>query len=160
MKEKLKAVLHMRKRSSPTQSPRASYEQSGDSSPRAEYHPTSPHQRDRPTSPSSHNASLRASRTHHPKATHEGGAVTRSAAPLSASSSSSDSQSKHVDPNGSIADNYRSYLPVLAPGGEPKTESRKTNHHESITDADLLKPLPAIPSRFTKFDEYHMQDVD
>lgn len=146
MKEKLKAVLHMRKRSSPTQSPRASYEQSGDSSPRAERHPTSPHQRDRPTSSSSNNASPRASRAHHPKATHESDAVTRSAAPLSASSSSSDSQSKHVDPNGSIADNYRSYLPVLAPGGEQKTESRKINHHESITDADLLKPLPAIPN--------------
>ncbi|KNG51331.1 hypothetical protein TW65_01346 [Stemphylium lycopersici] len=167
MKEKLKAVLHMRKRSSPPQSPRASYEQSEHSSPRAEHHPTSPRQRHPPASSSSHTPSPRASDTQHPKATHQGGPVTRSAAPLSASSSSSspsssssDSQSKNVDPNGSIADNYRSYLPVLAPAGEPKTESRKTNHHGPIADADTLKPLPAIPGRFTKVDQFRMQDID
>ncbi|KAG9186540.1 hypothetical protein G6011_09648 [Alternaria panax] len=137
IEEKLKSVLHRRKKSTPTQSPRASYEQSEDTSPRTQKHPASPHSRRQQNSAIANDAFHPDTRSQpRDSAYHDGQASHAVASP-------------NTDLNGSIADDYRSYLPALASGedsmADPGVPDRHLRYRPS-TDAERLKPLPAIPN--------------
>merc|ERR1711963_697385 len=57
--------------------------------------------------------------------------------------------SPNTDLNGSIADDYRSYLPALAPEEDPMAEADVPDRHlryRPSTDAGRLKPLPDTPN--------------
>ncbi|EFQ85722.1 hypothetical protein PTT_19263 [Pyrenophora teres f. teres 0-1] len=161
MREKLKAVLHRRRKSTPTHSPRTSYEKSEGSSPRAERHHASLHQ-DRP-SPEAHNRVL---------PTHSAYDDERSShSPASHFTSSQDGQHRNTDLTGSIADDYRSYLSAIAPVDNSRSEQhasmsgdrhavngegdgryaediadRNVHQRKSSLQAHQSKPLPMIPN--------------
>ncbi|KAI4912578.1 hypothetical protein J4E90_005983 [Alternaria incomplexa] len=140
IEEKLKSVLHRRKKSTPTQSPRASYEHPDQTSPRTEQHPASPlsSRQQKPTAPNdvSHpetRGQPRDSAYHDRRASH---AV---ATPSTGSNGS----------NGSMADDYRSYLPALVSeehsNVEPSVPDRHLRYRPS-TDGERSKALPALPN--------------
>jgi len=142
IEEKLKSVLHRRKKSTPTQSPRASYEHSDQTSPRTEQHPASPLSSRQQKSTASNDV-------YHPEtrgqprdsAYHDGRASHAVETPSTGSNGS----------NGSMADDYRSYLPALAPeehsNVEPSVPDRHLRYRPS-TDGERSKALPALPSMF------------
>ncbi|CAG5156936.1 uncharacterized protein ALTATR162_LOCUS4729 [Alternaria atra] len=137
IEEKLKSVLHRRKKSTPTQSPRASYEQSAETSPRTEQHPVSPRNRRQQHSEIINDAFHPDTRGQpRDSAYHDGRANHAVASP-------------NTDLNGSIADDYRSYLPALASEDDPTAEQGVPDRHlryRPSSDAERLKPLPAIPN--------------
>lgn len=137
MRETLKAVLHRRKRSTPTQSPRASYEQSEYGSPHTEQSPDSPRQRDRRRSSASQDASPRTSHDRKPNATHKNAIIGHSAtAPLASvhNSLSNDTKSSR-----SVADK-RIHTSTLAPSGDLAVESSDTSPSTSSRDTNGLNP--------------------
>jgi hypothetical protein len=136
IEEKLKSVLHRRRKSTPTQSPRASYEQSEETSPRTEQHLASPRSRRQQKSETANDDiypetqhQLRDSAYHDGRASHS-------------------VATSNTDLNGSIADDYRSYLPALASEDdstiEPGVPERHLRYRPSA-DVERSKPLPAIP---------------
>ncbi|KAF1831881.1 hypothetical protein BDW02DRAFT_30795 [Decorospora gaudefroyi] len=169
MKEKIKAVLHRRNKSTPPQSPRASYEQHEDRSPRGvEQHATSPARPARPLSSETPDHDPRRAHRDQPfspaRDERANNSMTRQPAPADSV------QSPNTDINGSIAADYRSYLPVLAPGDDAHAEQQATldrdrrlptgesetrrgedvtdkniNRHRTSLDTGRSKPLPAIP---------------
>lgn len=145
MKEKIKAVLHRRKGSTPAQSPRASYEQSEGVIPRAEQLPSSPSQRHRPKSSASQSASLRTEYAQQPKTTHTNGIATHSAAlPLESVHNTQSDHSKFVN---SASDGNTPVPPAPAPSKQSIVAGTNIGH-SAPSHSDLSKPLPAIPSMF------------
>ncbi|XP_014559337.1 hypothetical protein COCVIDRAFT_92002 [Bipolaris victoriae FI3] len=143
MKEKIKAVLHRRKGSTPTQSPRASYEQSEGASPRAEQLPSSPHHSHRRKSSASQSASPRAEYAQHPKTTHTNGVATHSATlPLE---SVHNTQSDNTNLVKSASDENTLIPPALAPSKQSIVAGTNTGHSVS-PHSGLSKPLPPTPS--------------
>ncbi|KAF1944490.1 hypothetical protein EJ02DRAFT_93955 [Clathrospora elynae] len=159
MQRKLKAVLHRRKKSTSMQSPRSSYEHSGESSPsspQAEHHSTSsgdPHHtgHSRPLSSAYHDRHMNSPTVPQP-------------------ATGNFAQGSNSDLNGSIADDYRSYLPVLSPDGDSDGKQYATlggdrrliigesdgRHGEHVADRNIdryrasfdegqSKLLPAVP---------------
>ena len=146
MKEKIKAVLHRRKGSTPTQSPRASYEQSEGASPRAEQLPSSPRQSHRRKSSASQSASPRAEYAHHPKTTHTNGTATHSATlPLE---SVHNTQSDNTTLVNSSFDENTHIPPALAPSKQSIVAGTNIGHSVP-PHSDLSKPLPPTPSMLT-----------
>jgi hypothetical protein len=165
LEEKLKSVLHRRKKSTPTQSPRASYEHSEQRSPIADQFSSSPSQPRQPVSDHANHDSRHAGRNRLLSSSyeHELASNAMTSQPTHAKSA----QSHNKDPNSSIADDYKSYLPVLdsvddsnaqqnaALGGdrrpmksgygEHKAE-RNVSRHRASSDAGRAKPLPKVPS--------------
>lgn len=138
MRDKLKAVLHRRKRSTPTQSPRASYEQPEDSSPLAEQNPNSPRQRDRPRSSSSQSASPRTSHVQKSNAAHKNLKFSQSTtAPLEPVYNSQSNDSHSIR---SAADDHRIFTSTLAPSEDSTVESSDTSHSIPSHSADRLNP--------------------
>ncbi|KAF5851221.1 hypothetical protein GGP41_004065 [Bipolaris sorokiniana] len=143
MKEKIKAVLHRRKGSTPAQSPRASYEQSEGVIPRAEQLPSSPSQRHRPKSSASQSASLRTEYAQQPKTTHTNGIATHSAAlPLESVHNTQSDHSKFVN---SASDGNTPVPPAPAPSKQSIVAGTNIGH-SAPSHSDLSKPLPAIPN--------------
>lgn len=137
IEEKLKSVLHRRKKSTPTQSPRASYEQSEETSPRTQQHPASPRSRLQQDSAIANDAFHSDTRSQPRDSAYHDGRASHAAA------------SPNTDLNGSIADDYRSYLPALAPEEDPMAEADVPDRHlryRPSTDAGRLKPLPDTPN--------------
>lgn len=137
IEEKLKSVLHRRKKSTPTQSPRASYEQSEETSPRTQQHPASPRSRLKQDSAIANDAFHSDTRSQPRDSAYHDERVSHAAA------------APNTDLNGSIADDYRSYLPALASEEEPMAEADVPDRHlryRPLTDAGRLKPLPDTPS--------------
>ncbi|KAA8625403.1 hypothetical protein PtrSN002B_002915 [Pyrenophora tritici-repentis] len=175
MREKLKAVLHRRKKSTPTHSPRTSYEKSEGSSPRAERHHAS--------LPQHHPSSEAHNRVLPTHSAYDGERSSHS--PASQFTSSQDDQSRNTDLTGSIADDYRSYLPAIAPidnspsqqqtsmagdrhalngagDGRYAEEIADKNVHQrkSSLQAHHSKPLPVIPnSSNVEHDHSHKQPI-
>jgi hypothetical protein len=145
IEEKLKSVLHRRKKSTPTQSPRASYEQSAETSPRTEQHPISPRNRRQQHSEITNDAFHPDTRGQpRDSAYHDGRANHAVASP-------------NTDLNGSIADDYRSYLPALASEDDLTAEQGVPDRHlryRPSSDAERLKPLPAIPSTLQSWSDH------
>jgi hypothetical protein len=143
MREKLKAVLHRRKGSTPTQSPRASYEQSDEGSPRAEQHPTSPRQRHRRSSSSSQNAPPQTNHVHQSKTTHKSVVASHSTDPPRVPIH--DIQHNNANLKQVVSDENRSLSPALAHSGQSTVGSSGIGHSTASHNGDVLKPLPAIP---------------
>lgn len=136
MKEKIKAVLHRRKGSTPTQSPRASYEQSEGVSPRAEKLPSSPSQRHRRKSSASQSASPRTEYAQQPKTTHA------ATLPLEFVHNTLSDNIKSVN---SSSDENTPIAPTLAPSKQSIVADANVGHSAS-SHGDLSKPLPPTPS--------------
>ncbi|RMZ68933.1 alcohol dehydrogenase [Pyrenophora seminiperda CCB06] len=151
MREKLKAVLHRRRKSTPTQSPRTSYEKSEESSPRA----ADTSSRQDTLSSEAHN---RVPQTH---SANHGEQCNHS--PTSQVTSSRDDHSTDTNVTSSIADDYRSYLPAIAAveassgdthvihGGSDGRHTKDVadkNVHQRRASLKALqsKPLPVIPN--------------
>lgn len=139
MREKLKAVLHRRKRSTPTQSPRASYEQSDYGSPHAEQIPYSPRQRDRRRSSASQNTSPRTNHVQNSNAAHKNAIIGHSAAaPLE---SMHNSPSNDTNSSRSVAEDNRTHASTLAHSGDLAVESSDTSLSTSSHDTGRLNSL-------------------
>ena len=140
MREKFKAVLHRRKRSTPTQSPRASYEQYEDGIPNAQQSPNSPRQRDRRRSSGSHKASPRTSEVQKPNPTYKNAVVAHSASePLE---SINNTPSNDTTSSRSFADGNRTHASAFAPSEDLAVESSDTSPSTSSHDVSRLEPLP------------------
>ncbi|EUC50136.1 hypothetical protein COCMIDRAFT_82580 [Bipolaris oryzae ATCC 44560] len=138
MKEKIKAVLHRRKGSTPIQSPRASYEQSEGASPRAEHLPSSPRQSHRRSSSTSQSASPRTEHAQQPKTIHTNGTATHSATLPPESVHNTQLDKSASDENTPIPS-------ALAPSKQSIVAGTNAGHSVPSHN-DLSKPLPPTPS--------------
>jgi hypothetical protein len=169
LEEKLKSVLHIRKKTTPTQSPRASYEHPEERSPRAEHYSSSPTHPRQPVSEYANHNSRHAGRNRPLSSTHDDGRANN--AMSSPTARAHHSQAHNTDVNGSIADDYKSYLPVLDSADDSNTlqhatlggdrrlmkggnegihgehvADRTTARYRASSDADRFKPLPTVPN--------------
>jgi hypothetical protein len=168
LEEKLKSVLHIRKKSTPTQSPRASYEHPEERSPRAEHYSSSPTHPRQPVSEYANHDSRHAGRSRPLSSSHDDGRANNTM--TSPTARAHHSQAHSTDINGSIADDYKSYLPVLDSVDDSNTQQhatlggdrrlvkggnegihgehvvdRNTARYRASSDADRFKPLPTVP---------------
>lgn len=166
MQRKIKAVLR-RNRSPSSHSPRQSFDSSEAASPRADHHTAPSRGRERATSDVSHGISSPTTRSRPVSAMYGDGRTSN----VSGSRPPLDAQASSADPmTGSIANDYKAYLPALSPlddapgesymtlGGdrrlitgesdgrhEENVADRNIDRYRSSLDAGRNKPLPVAP---------------
>jgi hypothetical protein len=174
VKEKLKDILHRRKKSTPTQSPRASYEHPEERSPRAAQFSSSSSQPRQPVPDHTHNDSRHAGRQRPVSASYNERGTNNpmtSQTTTTTTTTTNRVQPRSSDLDRSIANDYKSYLPVLdsvddsnakqkatlggdrrpmkgesgARHGERVAESN-VGRYRASSDAARAKPLPSVPS--------------
>jgi len=155
MQAKIKAVLRSSRRhkSPSSSSPRASYESSEPASPRTDRHAT-PSGHARVSSDVSTTASPSTRRGRAMSSAHDDQRAHNVPAPQSGAAGHA--PITHSDSaNGSIANDYKAYLPALASADDShKTRRQEENvadpnmlTHSSSPDAALNKPLPKAPGK-------------
>lgn len=177
MQRKIKAVLRSsrRNKSPSSRSPRQSYESSDAGSPRSENFASPPTSRGRGLSDASKGSSPPGPRSRPVSSVYEDRRTSNVSAPHS--TVASNTEPRHIGTvggshNGSIANDYRAYLPALSPVDDSQSEDYMTlgserrlnngesvgRHEEDVADRNIdqhgysrgagnEKPLPAAPSK-------------